>query len=287
VLLVVLEMRMTVEGQVHHLTLLDVDARGYVRPICISYLTRERPKIMRHFADLSSEFALAAETLKRANYQLFRVDVERRIADLMHTRAHLDSAQTESLLTIDEQLAELTGVRDRLADVLTGSDERVNDAAAARAADATVAMSSATAAVGDTSASSAAAAAAAAGGGGGAHAHALSVARKTSFAERLGALDLYGDADDIDVSAIDAHAHAADWVTHSASSASLLTSSGAVLRRSAVLRESAAAETSAAAAVTAPTDVGVVAYTPRVLTVLTRLDRFEVCEEVLIMRRRT
>jgi hypothetical protein len=71
------------------LTLLDVNARGYVRPICLSYLSREPRKIATHFLDLAREFALAAETLKRGNYDLFRRDVERRIADLEFTRVRL------------------------------------------------------------------------------------------------------------------------------------------------------------------------------------------------------
>jgi hypothetical protein len=41
---------------VHHFTLLDVFARGYVRPICMSYITRHPTKIMDNFASLMKKF---------------------------------------------------------------------------------------------------------------------------------------------------------------------------------------------------------------------------------------
>jgi hypothetical protein len=109
---------------VHHLTLLDVNARGYVRPICLSYLSREPRKIAAHFLDLSREFSLAAETLKRGNYDLFRRDVERRIADLEFTRVRLAapdnaiSPPTSHGPTLDEHLDELRLVLARLRQTL-------------------------------------------------------------------------------------------------------------------------------------------------------------------------
>src|SRR3989338_2048308 len=41
---------------VHYFTLLDVHARGYVRPICLSYVTQERDKLYDHFLPLLDSF---------------------------------------------------------------------------------------------------------------------------------------------------------------------------------------------------------------------------------------
>jgi hypothetical protein len=108
---------------VHHLTLLDVYARGYVRPICVSYLSREPRKLADLFIDLSREFTLVADTLKRGNYDLFRHDVERRIADLEFTRSQNRAAVAGSPASpspspngpaLDEHLEELRVVLTRL-----------------------------------------------------------------------------------------------------------------------------------------------------------------------------
>ena len=42
---------------VHHLTLLDIFARGYVRPIAISYVTRDSRKIMSNFQTFVKKFS--------------------------------------------------------------------------------------------------------------------------------------------------------------------------------------------------------------------------------------
>jgi hypothetical protein len=42
--------------QVHRFTLLDIHARGYVRPFAMSFITRDPYKIMNNFAKLLTEF---------------------------------------------------------------------------------------------------------------------------------------------------------------------------------------------------------------------------------------
>lgn len=39
-----------------HFTLWDINARGYVRPVCMSFVTRDPFKIMNHFGSLQAEF---------------------------------------------------------------------------------------------------------------------------------------------------------------------------------------------------------------------------------------
>ncbi|PRP83010.1 hypothetical protein PROFUN_09865 [Planoprotostelium fungivorum] len=60
---------------VHHFNLLDLYARGYVRPICISYITRDPKKIMCHFEDFLQSFSEVTEIFKSGNRQIFRKDI--------------------------------------------------------------------------------------------------------------------------------------------------------------------------------------------------------------------
>lgn len=41
---------------VHHLTLLDIDARGYVRPMCLTYVTSDNRKLMANFKGILKHF---------------------------------------------------------------------------------------------------------------------------------------------------------------------------------------------------------------------------------------
>eukprot|EP01116_Phalansterium_solitarium_P023204 TRINITY_DN800_c0_g1_i2.p1 TRINITY_DN800_c0_g1~~TRINITY_DN800_c0_g1_i2.p1 ORF type:complete len:830 (+),score=82.66 TRINITY_DN800_c0_g1_i2:2097-4586(+) len=84
---------------VHHLTLLDIFARGYVRPLALSYVTHEPAKLMAHFAQLHTAFAKCAAMYKLPNRLVFRHDVEVRLADARLTLdtlrlrpAHADAA---------------------------------------------------------------------------------------------------------------------------------------------------------------------------------------------------
>lgn len=78
-------------SQVHHCTLSDMQARGYVRPICISYVTSDPHKVMMLFEDLLTEFSKVTAYLKYDNHALFLADLERRHADLLYTRSLLMS----------------------------------------------------------------------------------------------------------------------------------------------------------------------------------------------------
>eukprot|EP00727_Mastigamoeba_balamuthi_P013926 m51a1_g9156 hypothetical protein (860) ;mRNA; f:126137-129544 len=69
----------------HHFTLLDVHARGYVRPMMLAYVTYDPALIMANFEEMSSLFTEVAKMLKRANRLIMRHDIEHRIADLKYT----------------------------------------------------------------------------------------------------------------------------------------------------------------------------------------------------------
>ena len=84
---------------VHHLTLLDIHARGYVRPICFTYATRDNQKIMQNFQMLLKNFAEVSNVLKTGNYQLFRDDLKMRMADLAYTKGVVDTMEGASMIT--------------------------------------------------------------------------------------------------------------------------------------------------------------------------------------------
>ncbi|KAJ1651264.1 Guanine nucleotide exchange protein smcr8 [Dispira simplex] len=64
-------------GFVHHFTLIDTKARGFVRPFFVAYLSESFPKMLLIFEQLMHKLTLIVKNLKLANYQ----------AVLEHTRA--------------------------------------------------------------------------------------------------------------------------------------------------------------------------------------------------------
>ncbi|XP_066531199.1 guanine nucleotide exchange protein smcr8a [Hoplias malabaricus] len=74
---------------VHHLTLYDLEARGFVRPFCMAYISADERKIMQQFQQLSSRFSKASECLKSGNRKQFANELEKKLKDLEYTRSVL------------------------------------------------------------------------------------------------------------------------------------------------------------------------------------------------------
>uniref|UniRef100_A0A8C0ASD0 SMCR8-C9orf72 complex subunit n=2 Tax=Buteo TaxID=30396 RepID=A0A8C0ASD0_9AVES len=74
---------------VHHLTLYDLEARGFVRPFCMAYISADEHKIMQQFQELSAEFSKASECLKTGNRKAFANELEKKLKDLDYTRTVL------------------------------------------------------------------------------------------------------------------------------------------------------------------------------------------------------
>ncbi|XP_062999308.1 guanine nucleotide exchange protein SMCR8 [Elgaria multicarinata webbii] len=74
---------------VHHLTLYDLEARGFVRPFCMAYISADEHKIMQMFQELSVEFSKASECLKTGNRKAFANELEKKLKDLDYTRTVL------------------------------------------------------------------------------------------------------------------------------------------------------------------------------------------------------
>ncbi|KAK2833761.1 hypothetical protein Q5P01_017650 [Channa striata] len=74
---------------VHHLTLYDLEARGFVRPFCMAYVSADERKIMLQFQELSLRFSQASEYLKAGNRRAFAKELQRKLRDLEYTHSVL------------------------------------------------------------------------------------------------------------------------------------------------------------------------------------------------------
>lgn len=104
---------------VHHFTLLDVFARGYVRPLAVSYITHDSKKIMSHFPEFLESFSKISNSMKSANREIFKHDLALRIADAEHThQAVLQSKEPEAVLpapnTVSEYMNDLKQLHKKL-----------------------------------------------------------------------------------------------------------------------------------------------------------------------------
>ncbi|XP_066284376.1 guanine nucleotide exchange protein SMCR8-like [Branchiostoma lanceolatum] len=80
---------------VHHFTLFDLQARGFVRPFCMSYVTTDRSKIMTNLEEMMSEFKKVSSVFKYGNRLMFVQELEHRLADLQYTRDKYEQWQKQ------------------------------------------------------------------------------------------------------------------------------------------------------------------------------------------------
>ncbi|GJJ76392.1 hypothetical protein EMPS_08751 [Entomortierella parvispora] len=81
---------------VHHFTLFDINARGFVRPFSVSYITRDPHKIMMNYEALRQKFGKAILHFKTGNYTLFRQDLTKKLRDLNYTNNILSGGPPDS-----------------------------------------------------------------------------------------------------------------------------------------------------------------------------------------------
>eukprot|EP00731_Ephydatia_muelleri_P031961 Em0023g468a len=70
---------------VHYFCLNDINARGYIRQFCLSYVTAEKNKLTDNFEALVQAFSVATMLFKCGNHTVFKADVEQRLTDLEYT----------------------------------------------------------------------------------------------------------------------------------------------------------------------------------------------------------
>ncbi len=75
-----------VHAVVVHFYVLDIEARGYQRPLALVYVTRDQDKIDRHFSEMARDLRVVMEALKQHNNALFLHELDCRLADLQLTQ---------------------------------------------------------------------------------------------------------------------------------------------------------------------------------------------------------
>lgn len=71
---------------VHHFTLYDIEARGFVRPFCLAYVSYDKTKPIVFFDKIRQKFNEITDLFKKSNFNLFKRELEQRILDLQFTR---------------------------------------------------------------------------------------------------------------------------------------------------------------------------------------------------------
>ncbi|KAB7498156.1 Smith-Magenis syndrome chromosomal region candidate protein 8 [Armadillidium nasatum] len=71
---------------VHYFILYDVRARGFVRPMCLAYISREPKKLSKYYKKIEKEFCKATEYLRICNLQIFCKELKTRMKDLQFTK---------------------------------------------------------------------------------------------------------------------------------------------------------------------------------------------------------
>ncbi|KAF9968095.1 Guanine nucleotide exchange protein smcr8 [Mortierella alpina] len=80
---------------VHHFTLFDINARGFVRPFSMSYITQDPNKILAHYEEMRLKFSRATLYFKTGNYTLFRQDLTKKLRNLNYTNNLLSEAPAD------------------------------------------------------------------------------------------------------------------------------------------------------------------------------------------------
>ncbi|XP_050390889.1 guanine nucleotide exchange protein SMCR8 [Patella vulgata] len=122
---------------VHHFALYDHEARGFVRPFCMAYVTKEERKLVNFYEEFSSQFRKVAQFFKYGNRMCFVKDLERYSKDLEYTKGVLigrfnkpmpeqgctEEAIYKDLQHIQSSLAEIRDILDILRPLL--NDKRL------------------------------------------------------------------------------------------------------------------------------------------------------------------
>lgn len=77
---------------VQHISLLDLNARGYVRPIAFAYLTPHEYKFLNYYNLFQGYFSKISRLLKKINHEIFEEDLKKRLSDLLHTESEVRRA---------------------------------------------------------------------------------------------------------------------------------------------------------------------------------------------------
>ena len=120
--LLMTEAQKGIHTYVHHFTLYDANARGYVRPFCLSYVTTDSKKLTSFYQEISEELSSVCRLFKYGSLMRFEQDLKERLEDLLFTKgeyllwmersqlAECDQQQGKPSLTDDEEILSNTNI---------------------------------------------------------------------------------------------------------------------------------------------------------------------------------
>lgn len=89
------EDRENIYAYVHHFILYDIEARGFVRPFCMCYISNSKKKILCNLEHFIQEFGEISKHFKTVNKPLFHNDLLQRLADLTYMKDCLQKFESE------------------------------------------------------------------------------------------------------------------------------------------------------------------------------------------------
>lgn len=89
-----------VSAYIRHFTLYDVQARGFVRPMCLCYVTSDTNKVLKYFTQISNDFAKVCRLLKYGNQYKFLSDLDYQQSHVRHTLDLLTSVSSAIASTL-------------------------------------------------------------------------------------------------------------------------------------------------------------------------------------------
>ncbi|KAI8075354.1 uncharacterized protein B0P05DRAFT_547175 [Gilbertella persicaria] len=111
----------------HHLTLFDINARGYVHPVALSYITRDPDKIVLRFEELMEKFNEVSVKMKRGNYSNFTLDLRCRLLDLEHTQLILQNKVADKPALSTQAIQQTIAATKLMIDTLESSTSQMNN----------------------------------------------------------------------------------------------------------------------------------------------------------------
>ncbi|XP_063954446.1 guanine nucleotide exchange protein smcr8a-like isoform X1 [Lytechinus pictus] len=80
---------------IHHFTLYDIHARGFVRPFCMAYISADKNKLRSNLQHIIASFHQVSQYYRYGNYVIFREEMIRRLADLIFTKESIKTQLEE------------------------------------------------------------------------------------------------------------------------------------------------------------------------------------------------
>ncbi|KAJ5079881.1 hypothetical protein M0811_04194 [Anaeramoeba ignava] len=103
---------------VNHFTLLDIQARGFVRPICLSFVSNDMTKIMQNLPKMMKDFSEVTQKLKLNNIAIFIHEINKYLIQLEKTKEKKEKdptvAEKFTLKTLHDYFIDMKNLKEKL-----------------------------------------------------------------------------------------------------------------------------------------------------------------------------